>query len=142
MIIPDINLLVYAYNADSPEHPRAKKWWENALNSPLDLVGLPTAVLLGFIRIMTHPRIFPNPLYPSAAVSYAQSWLARPNVEPLAPGPNHFGILKELLDSLGTAGPLTTDAHIAAFAVETGAVVYSNDTDFFRFPGIRTENPL
>lgn len=142
MIIPDINLLVYAYNADSPEHTRAKEWWEKTVNSTQTIIALPSAVVLGFIRIMTHPRVFPQPLDPENAVSHTQSWLEMPNVELLTPGPRHFEILKHLFKTIGTAGPLTTDAHIAAFAVETGAVVYSNDTDFLRFPGIRIENPL
>jgi uncharacterized protein len=142
MIIPDINLLVYAYNADSRAHIPAKIWWEESLNSSDISIGIPTAVLLGFIRIVTHPRVFPSPIDAAKAVSYVQSWLTIPHVELLTPGPNHFSILKDLVSHLGSAGSMTTDAHVAAFAVENSAVVYSNDMDFLRFPQIKTKNPL
>ena len=142
MIIPDVNLLVYAYNADAPHHHKAKKWWEDLLNTRSTLVGLPWAVSLGFIRIMTSPTILPSPLYPQEAVHFVQSWILRSNVDVLVPGDNHLPILMNLTKEIGTAGPMTTDLHIAALAIEYHAVVHSNDADFFRFSGLRRKNPL
>lgn len=142
MIIPDINLLVYAYNADAPYHQEAKDWWENLLNDRTALVGLPWAVSIGFIRIMTSPKILITPLYPQEAVHFVQSWILRTNVEVVIPGDRHLTIFMDLTKELGTAGTLTTDVHIAALAIEYQAVVHSNDSDFARFSGLHWKNPL
>ncbi|MFW5710813.1 MAG: type II toxin-antitoxin system VapC family toxin [Spirochaetota bacterium] len=142
MIIPDINLLLYAYNRDLPHHQSARKWWEACLNTLDEPVGIPWAVALGYIRLMTHPKIFPNPIAAESAVQDVESWTARPHVRLLNPGSGHLPVLKHLLEVLGSSGNLTTDAHIAALALETGAEVHSNDTDFLRFPGIKVVNPL
>ncbi len=142
MIIPDINILVYAYNADAPFHMQAKKWWENTLNDTDQPVGLPWAVIFGFIRIMTHPKVLVTPLYPAEAVHHAQGWIIRSNVEALFPGDRHLIVFQDLAREVGVAASLTTDLHIAALAIEYNAVVYSNDTDFARFSGVRVKNPL
>lgn len=142
MIIPDINLLVYAYNADAPFHHEAKRWWENLLNNRFAPVGLPWAVSLGFIRVMTSPKILLSPLYPQEAIHYVQSWILRSNVEVLVAGERHLPILLDLTKEIGTAGPMTTDLHIAALAIEYQAIVHSIDTDFSRFSGLRWINPL
>ena len=142
MIIPDINLLVYAYNADAPHHNAAKRWWENLLNDRSGLVGLPWAVSIGFIRIMTSPKILITPLYPQEAIHFVQSWILRSHVEVVVPGDRHLTIFMDLTKEIGTAGTLTTDVHIAALAIEYQAIVQSNDSDFSRFSGLRWENPL
>jgi len=142
LIVPDVNLLVYAYNADAPLHKQAKTWWEASLNNRENLVGLPWAVSLGFIRVMTHPKILITPLYPSEAVHYVTVWLTLPNVEPLIPGERYLDIFRALVKEIGSAGSLTTDIHIAALAMEYRATVFTNDTDFTRFSGLRFENPL
>lgn len=142
MIIPDINLLVYAYNADAPYHQEVKAWWENLLNDRTVLVGLPWAVSIGFIRIMTSPKILITPLYPQEAVHFVQSWILRSNVEVVIPGDRHLTIFMDLTKELGTAGTLATDVHIAALAIEYQAVVHSNDSDFARFSGLHWKNPL
>lgn len=142
MIVPDINLLVYAYNADAPLHEKAKTWWENTLNDPMEVVGIPWAVILGFIRIMTHPKILVSPLYPGEAVHHTITWFVRTNVEPLLPGERHLDIFQSLVRDTGCAGSLTTDLHIAALAMEYRATVCTNDTDFIRFSGLRLKNPL
>ena len=141
MILPDINLLVYAYNSDAREHAGARAWWESLLGSS-EAVGLPWAVSCGFIRLMTHPAILVTPLDPLRAVGHVQAWLDRPNVEVLDPGPRHLEILRRLLGDLGVAGNLTTDAHIAALAMEYQCELHSNDADFARFSGLRWRNPL
>ena len=141
MIVPDINLLVFAYNADAPLHREARAWWE-ALLSDGQPVALPWAVVLGYVRIMTHPAVLQRPLRPAEALADVRSWLARPNVEIMPPGPRHLDLLEHLLGALGVAGNLTTDAHLAAIAVELQAEVHSNDRDFARFPGLRWRDPL
>lgn len=91
MIVPDINLLVYAYNADAPYHEAAKQWWERVLSED-EPVGLPWAVILGFIRLMTHPRVVVDPLAPAEALAMVRSWVERPSVHLLEPGrrqPDH-----------------------------------------------------
>ncbi|HDQ14844.1 MAG TPA: type II toxin-antitoxin system VapC family toxin [Sediminispirochaeta sp.] len=142
MIIPDVNLLIYAYNRDLAQHQAARRWWEDCLNSFDQPIGIPWAVALGYIRLMTHPKVFPEPIAAETAVQDIESWLARPHVHALRPGQGHLSILKHLLELLGSSGNLTTDAHIAALALETGAEVHSNDTDFLRFPGIKVVDPL
>lgn len=142
MILPDINLLVYAYNADAPRHSEAKEWWENLLNDSTVTVGLPWAVITGFIRIMTHSKVLVIPLYPSEAIHFVQTWCIRSNIEIINPGSRHLSILRGLLNDIGSAGPLTTDAHLAAIAIEYQCVLHTNDTDFSRFSGLRWENPL
>ncbi len=141
MIIPDINLLVYAYNADAPDHPAAKQWLETVLNESVD-VGLPWAVTIGFIRLTTHTRVLVRPYTAAQAVGVVRAWFAVPSVRAVAPGPRHLDILEELLGPEGVAGPLTTDAHLAALAIEHRAALHSNDADFSRFSGLRWMNPL
>ncbi len=141
MILPDINLLVYAYNRDAREHAGARKWWE-ALLSSSEAVGLPWAVSLGFIRLMTHSSVLVNPLAPQRAVAHVRAWLDRANVEVLEPGPRHLQLVDRFLAELGVAGNLTTDAHLAALAVEYQCELHSNDADFARFTGLRWRNPL
>lgn len=141
MILPDLNLLIHAYNRDSSVHAAARAWLEQVLQGP-ESVGLPWAVMLGFVRITTHGRIFANPLPVSAAVGHARSWLAQPQVVLLQPGSRHADIVFGLLENLGTAGNLTTDAHLAALAIEHQAELHTTDADFARFPGLNWRNPL
>jgi toxin-antitoxin system PIN domain toxin len=98
--------------------------------------------ILGFIRVATHRRILDNPMHPGQAVALVQSWLGMRNVQIITPGEAHGEILFGLLDHLGTAGDLTTDAHLAALAIEYQAELVSTDVDFARFPRLRWFNPL
>jgi uncharacterized protein len=141
MIIPDVNILIHAYNAESVRHRAARLWWERALTGPRP-VGLPWVVVLGFIRIATHRKILENPMPPRDAIRRVRSWLAAPGVQILIPGEAHADIFFGLLEHLGTAGNLTTDAHLAAMAIEYHAELASTDADFARFPGLRWFNPL
>lgn len=141
MIVPDINLLVYAYNRQAPHHAKAKAWWEGLLNGS-EPVGIAWAATCGFIRLMTHPAVLDPALDPGDAVRHVRTWLERPLVEILEPGPRHLEILERLLRAVGVAGSLTTDAHLAAIAIEHQCELHSNDTDFGRFPGLRWRNPL
>ena len=141
MIITDANLLLNAYNRDFPDHATARKWWEGVVNDR-ELVGLAWVSVLGFIRIMTNPKAMPNPMTVENALSVVESWLGLPNVETAEPGPRHSEILLRLLRQVGVAGNLTTDAHLAAIAIEHQARLASTDTDFARFSGLRCFNPI
>jgi toxin-antitoxin system PIN domain toxin len=140
VIIPDVNILVYAYNKDAKQHKKAKEWWERVLSEPQP-IGLPWVTILGFIRISTQRRIIENPMFPRRAIEHVRSWLQLPNVQLIAPGDQHGEILFRLIDEVGTAGDLTTDAHLAALAIEHRAQLISTDADFASFRGLRWFNP-
>jgi hypothetical protein len=141
VILVDANLLIYAVDADSPHHAPARRWLERTL-STATAVGLPWIVILAFVRITTHAAVMRRPLSPEAAVAYVDDWLNQPYVTAVAPGERHWAILKVLLEATGSAGNLTSDAHLAALAIEHSAAVCSTDNDFRRFPGLRLVNPL
>ena len=141
MILVDANLLIYAVNQDLPQHKQARAWWEQMLSGTAQ-VGIPWVSLMAFLRICTNPRIFSLPLSPEAAIAYIDEWLDQPPVQLVAPGAGHWAILRNLLQQTGMAANLTTDAHIAALALEQGYSVYSADNDFRRFPGLKHINPL
>jgi uncharacterized protein len=141
VIVPDINLLVYAYSRDAPHHAPARAWWEDTLSSD-EPVGMPWATALGFVRLVTHRAVLTIPIEPREAIEHLRSWYARSNVSVLEPGPRHLDLLNHLFAALGTAGRLTTDTHLAALAIEHQGELCSNDTDFARFPGLRWRNPL
>lgn len=141
MRLLDLNILLYAINADSPLHGRAKRWL-NATFTGTDPVALAWVVVLGFLRIATSRRVFARPMEPDAAVAIVDGWFARPNVIRLDPGPGHWHILRSLVADAGFAGTLTTDAHLAALAIEHGCELCSTDADFGRFDHLRWTNPL
>lgn len=141
MILPDVNLLVHAYNAEAPNHAAAKAWWERTLTAGT-AVFLPWAVLLGFVRLTTSPRVAPRPARVDLACAVVERWLARPGVSVLHPGDRHAEIVFGLLRGLGTGANLTTDAHLAALALEFDLELCSTDADFARFPGLRWRDPL
>jgi uncharacterized protein len=141
VILPDVNLLVHAYNRESPVHSSAREWWEELMNGTRP-VGLAWVGILGFIRITTSRQILAHPWRAAQACGHVRTWLGRPYVSVLHPGDRHAEILFGLFDSLGTAANLTTDAHLAALAIEHQAEVHSTDADFARFSGLRWTNPL
>jgi len=141
MIVPDVNLLVHAYHVKSAVHGPARRWWEDLMNGS-DAVGLAWVVALGFVRLTTHRQVLERPLGVDVACRHVRSWLDQPPVSSLHPGPRHADLLFRLLEGLGTAGNLTTDAHLAALAIEHQAELQSTDADFHRFAGLRWTNPL
>ena len=141
MIVSDINLLLYAYDSDSPFHAKATEWWRRCLSGP-EPIGLPTAVVFGFMRIGTSPRAFEKPMSVAEGAGHVRSWLSQPVVQVLDPGPDHLGHVLKLLEMLGTGGNLVTDAQIAALVIEQGAILHTADADFQRFPGLRWLNPI
>lgn len=141
MILADANLLIYAVDRDSPQHAPAHRWLEAALSGSEPL-GIPWIAALAFVRITTHPRIMRTPLATAKALEYIDAWLRQPHVKLIGPGEKHWLILRNLLAISGAAGNLTSDAHLAALAIEHGATIASADNDFRRFAGVAHFNPL
>jgi len=136
----DANILIYAVNSDSPHHETARTWLENALSSSEPL-GFAWSVLLAFLRVTTRPGILERPLAVETATAYVDSWLQQPNVEIVQPDDRHWQILRTLIATAGTAGNLTSDAHLAALALAGGWTLVSTDHDFRRFSGLSVVNP-
>ena len=141
MILPDVNLLVYAHNLRVPQHSKALAWWERCLQGQ-EGVAMAWVVIQGFVRITTHPKIFQNPLPLADALSRVEEWLSLPHVQIVHPPQSHFQTWSYQLLNLGSAGNLTTDAHLAALAIERGLILHTTDADFSRFPGLKWKNPL
>jgi toxin-antitoxin system PIN domain toxin len=141
MIVPDANLLLYAYDESSPFHEPAKAWCEVVMSGPSPLTLLP-AVVFGFVRIATHPRVFKDPLSVSEAADHVRCWLAMRHVRLHEMLPEDVACALGLLEAAGTAGNLTSDAQIAAVALRLDAEVHTADLDFGRFPKVRFLNPL
>jgi toxin-antitoxin system PIN domain toxin len=139
--LPDVNLLLYGLDEASPFHARARPWLEQVL-SGTEPVGFAWSVLLAFVRLSTRAQLFANPLSPGEAFDVIDGWLAQPCALLLNPTERHLAVLRGLVEPLGTAGNLTSDAHLAALAIEHGGEVCSADTDFARFRGLRWRNPL
>ena len=141
MKLVDANILLYAVNQESAHHQTVRACLEDAINGD-EPVGMAWVVLLAFLRVSTHPRAFARPLDADGAMGIMNAWLAHPNVRIIVEREQHGSILRGLLAQTGTAGNVTTDAHLAALAIERGAVLMSCDTDFSRFRALRWENPL
>lgn len=136
-----MNLLLYAVDMSSPRHRAARRWLEERL-SGTETFAFAWAVLLAFVRLTTNPRVFEAPLRSAEALDIVDGWLAHPCSTVVHPTERHAVILRELLEPLGTAGNLTSDAHLAALALEHGAELCSSDSDFSRFAGLRWVDPL
>ncbi len=142
MIVPDINLLVFAHNQSAPLHDEALLWWEGLVNGT-ENIGMPWVVSIGFIRLITSPKVATPHLSPAAATAKVRQWLERDHIIPINPGDRHLEYLERNLAIDGATGNLTTDAHIAALALENGAEVHTHNVrDFQRFPGLLWRNPL
>jgi toxin-antitoxin system PIN domain toxin len=140
MRIVDANVLIYAVNREAEHHAAAQRWLDEALNGR-EPVAFSWTVLLAFLRITTHPAIFPRPLSTQDAVAVLRAWVAQPVAVVVEPTPRHVDVLAGLLGEAGTAANLVNDAHLAALALEHDAVLVSFDADFGRFAGLRREVP-
>ncbi len=141
MKLIDLNLLIYAVNSDSEVHKRAKVWLEAVLSGE-ESVALPWVVLVGFLRVVTSRHVMSRPLAPAQAIRIIDQWVQRHRVVLLHPGEDHWRIMKGLLQEAGTTGNLTTDAHLAALAIEHDCELCSTDRDFATFSNLRWANPL
>lgn len=141
MILPDINLLLYAYNRESPLHTAAARWWRNCMNRT-EAVGLAVPVALGFVRLSTQAAVFRRPLAVDEAANMVRTWLARPQVTLVPVEAADLTRALSLLEACGAAGNLVGDAVLAALALAHDATVHTADADFGRLQPARWRNPL
>jgi uncharacterized protein len=141
VILPDVNILVYAHRADAADHRRFRDWLEELVSSP-EPFGLSELVLSGFLRVATHPRIFHPPTPLSRAVAFCEFLRRQPNAVVIAPGPRHWQIFKDLCARVNAAGNLIADAYLAALAIESGCEWITTDRDYSRFPDLRWRLPF
>ncbi len=140
MIIPDVNLLIYATNSASRLHVDARDWWRSALTGD-ELVGIPWTSILAFLRLSTGTSVYEQPLSMDAAVSIVETWLESPNASLINPGQRHVHALR-VFTPAGSGGGIINDVHLAALAWEHGGTIYSVDRDFSRIPQVAWVNPL
>lgn len=141
MIVLDANILLYAYDADSDKHAKARAWVEGVF-SGASPVGLPWQTVSAFMRIVTNPRLTGKRFTPVEVVEIVNQWVKQPNVRLLGPGDNHWSFLRQMIVDGQVRGPLITDAQLAALTIEYGGVLHTTDRDFSRFPGLRWKNPI
>lgn len=137
----DVNVLVYAHREDAPRHDDYRRWLEDVLRSP-EAYGLSDLVLSGFLRVVTHPRIFDPPSSLEAALQFVSEVRDRPNRISVAPGPRHWQIFRQLCQHQRARGNLVPDAYLAALAIESGSEWITTDRDFARFSELRWRHPL
>jgi uncharacterized protein len=141
LILIDVNILVYAKRIDSQNHSQFHRWLSETLRHD-EMVGMSDLVLSGVVRILTHPRIFPEPTRLDEALEYVDYLREHPACIPVSPGPRHWDIFAALCRKSGAKGTLISDAYFAALAIESGAEWITADRDFSRFPGLRWRHPL
>ena len=141
MILLDVNVLVYAHRRDAPDHARYREWLQSVLESDV-AYGLADLVLSGFLRVVTHPRVFKQPSPLETALTFVAEARDRPNCVPVAPGERHWEIFVRLAREVGARGNMIADAYLAALAIESGSEWVTTDRDYARFPGLRWRHPL
>ncbi len=141
MILPDVNVLVYAHRVDMPEHVLYKAWLQGVVDK-LEPFAVSELILSAVVRIVTNPKIFPVSTPPETAFRFVETLLGRPNCVRLRPGARHWEIFERLCRSSRATGKLTADAYHAALAVEHGCEFVTTDSDFARFPELRWRHPL
>ena len=141
MIVLDVNLLIYAYDTTCAEHKKARAWVEDIFSAD-EPIALPWQTISAFLRILTYPGVAGDRLSMRQALAIVEQWLELPHVKAIAPGEDHWTHLRDMLIQGDIRGRLTSDAVLAAMTIECGGVLYTNDRDFARFPGLRWVNPL
>ena len=141
MILCDINVLVYAHRADAPNHDVYRAWLENVMNQSA-AYAVSDIVLSGFLRVVTHPRVFAPPSNIRDALAFAGQIRQQPNAVLVMPGNRHWTIFTDLCKAAGARGNLIPDAFLAALAIESGSEWVTTDRDFSRFPGLNWRHPL
>ncbi len=141
MILPDANVLIYAFRKDTERHSDCRSWLEETLSKQM-LVGISDLVLSTVVRIVTHPKIFARPSTLDEVFEFTKFIKSCPNVIPVLPGKRHWMIFERLCRTANAKGNMVTDAYLAALAIETGAEWITSDRDFARFPGLKWHSPL
>ena len=141
MILPDVNVLIYAHREDAVDHERYRAWLETMAGSDA-AYGLSDLVLSGFVRVVTHSRVFEKPSTLADALTFCDQLRDRPNRVRIAPGTGHWSIYTRLCREAGAKGNLVPDAFLAALAIEHGCEWITTDRDFARFDGLRWSHPL
>jgi uncharacterized protein len=139
VILVDANILLYAMDARSPRHDRARAWLEDAFNGDEE-IGLPLVSLLAFVRLSTDARVFEVPMGTTEAIGIVTTWLSVPVVRSVWPTPKHWPTLAQVAAAARARGPDVTDAHLAALAREHGASICTTDRGFARYR-VRTIDP-
>lgn len=140
MVLPDVNVLVCAHREDTREHAGLKAWLESVLSSD-GAYAYSELVLSGFVRVVTHPRVFRTPSRLDLALQFASAIRGRVNAVSVVPGARHWEIFSRLATEAGAKGNLIPDAYLAALAIESGCELVSSDRDFSRFEGLRWSLP-
>jgi toxin-antitoxin system PIN domain toxin len=141
VILPDVNILVYAHRTESRDHEAYREWLESLVNGD-QAYGMFDDVVGGFVRIVTHPRIYRQPSSIDEALTFAAYLREQPNSVPIRPGPRHWEIFARLCRKSGARGNLVPDAYLAALAIESGCELVTNDADFARFKGLSWRHPF
>ena len=141
MILPDVNVLVYAHREDAPNHAAYREWLQAVINSD-QAYGMAALVLSGFLRVVTHPRVFNPPDVLDEAFAFVADVCNQPNCVLIRPGPRHWAIFEQLCRAADVKGNLVPDAYLAALAIESGSEWISTDRDFSRFPQLRWRHPF
>lgn len=141
MILPDVNVLVYAHNTEFPDHAEYRVWWESIVNGRAAF-GMATLVLSGFVRVVTHPKVFERPLTATQALDACAAIRDRPNCVEIRPGDRHWSIFDELCRKTRAKGNHVPDAYLAALAIESGSELVTADRGFARYPSLRWSHPL
>lgn len=141
MLLCDVNVLVYAHRSDAPNHEAYRDWLENVISGSA-AYAVSDIVLSGFLRVVTHPRVFEPPSTLQEALTFAKQIYSQPNAVWLRPGKRHWSIFRELCETVDARGNLIPDAFLAALAIETGSVWITTDRDYSRFPALRWRHPL
>jgi toxin-antitoxin system PIN domain toxin len=141
VILPDVNVLVYAHREDTANHAAYRSWLEGIVNGD-EAYGVSGLVLSGFVRVVTHAKVFNKPSPVAAALAFADQLREPSNSVPVDPGPRHWGIFRRLCVEAGAKGNLVPDAYLAALAIESGCEWITTDRDYSRFGGLRWRHPL
>jgi uncharacterized protein len=141
MQLVDVNVLVYAFRKDMPQHAAYARWMRELVDGDRPF-GVSDLVLSGFLRIVTHPRVFSSPTPIDEALTFTETLRQSPMYVPIAPGPRHWSIFAGLCRTTGARGNLLPDAYLAALAIESGSQWITTDRDYSRFPGLRWRLPL
>ena len=141
MILPDVNVLLYAFREAAPRHAEYRDWLRQQI-AGREALGLSELVLSGVVRVLTHPRVFAPATPLDRALEFVDALRAQPNAVLVAPGSRHWEIFEHLCQAADAKGNLVADAYHAALAIEHGCEWVTTDRDYARFPGLRWRHPL